>query len=49
MGVLIVTHKGQTIEYLINTSVCDKAIDKACETILKCYPKDAAIDFKELY
>jgi hypothetical protein len=49
MGVLIVTHKGQTTEYLINTSVCEKAIDQACEAILKHYPQDAAIDFKELY
>lgn len=43
MEVLIVNGN----RYLINTDVCDKAQDEACERILKNYPADADVDWDE--
>ena len=49
MGKLTIIYKGKTYEYLINTQVVDKQIDKTIEDILKWFPKDSTIDFEQLY
>lgn len=38
MGKLLVTYKGKTHEYLINTQVEPHAVDSAVEMILKAFP-----------
>jgi len=49
MGKLTVTYKGKQIEYLINTQVENHVSMKAIDEILKYFPKDAPVDFVELY
>ena len=49
MGKLTIIYKGKTYEYLINTQVVDKQIDKTIEDILKWFPKDSTIDFKQIH
>ena len=49
MGKLMVTYKGETLEYLINTEVQPHAVDKIVEDILKHYPADVPVDFVELW
>jgi hypothetical protein len=49
MGKLIITYKGNQYEYLINTAVPDHVSMQAIEHILKWFPKDAPVDFIELY
>ena len=49
MGKLIITYKGKQYEYLINTVVPDHVSMQAIEHILKWFPKDAPVDFIELY
>ena len=49
MGKLTIIYKGKKHEYLINTQVIDKQIDKTIEDILKWFPKDCTIDFEQLY
>jgi len=49
MGQLIIYHKGQRLEYLINTKVANNVIDKAIEDILKCFPSDAIVEFNKLF
>lgn len=49
MGKLTITYKGKQHEYLINTQVDAHVMDKAIEDILKYFPKDAPIDFEELW
>lgn len=49
MGELIIKYKGENLKYLINLKVADHVQDKTVEDILKYFPKDVEIDFKELY
>ena len=49
MGKLIITYKDEQIEYLINTKVADHVSMQTIEYILKSFPKDAPVDFKQLY
>ena len=49
MGKLIITYKGEQLEYLINTKVVDHVSMKAIEHILKEFPPEAPVDFIELY
>lgn len=49
MGKLTIIYKGKKHEYLINTQVIDKQIDKTIEDILKWFPKDCTIDFEQLH
>ena len=47
MGELKVLYKGKWICYLINTDAEDHIIDECVQLILRDYPKDAEIDWKE--
>ena len=49
MGKLRILYKGEWQEYLINTQVAEHVMMKAIEDILKYFPKDAEIEFDELY
>lgn len=49
MGKLVITWRGQTNEYLINTQLDDHIIDYVIEKILKHYPQEAEVDFIELW
>lgn len=49
MGKLLVTYKGKTHEYLINTQVEPHAVDSAVEMILKAFPPDVPVDFQEMW
>ena len=49
MGKLTIIYKGKSYEYLINTRVIDKQLDKTIEDILKWFPKDSTIDFKQIH
>jgi len=49
MGRLLVTYKGNTTEYLINTDVDEHVMMKAIEDILKAYPSDSPVEFEELW
>lgn len=49
MGELSVFYKNNKIDYLINLEVADHVQDKAVESILKDFPPDVPIEFKELY
>ena len=49
MGKLIITYKSKQYEYLINTAVPDHVSMQAIEHILKYFPRDAPVDFIELY
>ena len=49
MGKLKILYKGKWQEYLINTEVDEHVTMKAIEDILKYFPKDAQIEFDELY
>ena len=49
MGELIITFMGETKKYLINTQVCEEALDSSLDNILKHYPQDAHVEFNELY
>lgn len=49
MGELIIKYKGEDLSYLINLKVKDHIQDKAVEDILKYFPPDVDIEFKELY
>ncbi len=49
MGELSVFYKGTKLDYLINLEVADHVQDKTIEDILKYYPPDVPIEFKELY
>jgi hypothetical protein len=49
MGKLKILYKGKWQEYLINTEVDEHVMMKAIEDILKYFPKDAQIEFDELY
>lgn len=49
MGELIVKYKGNNLSYLINLKVESHVQDKAVEDILKYFPPDVEIEFKELY
>jgi len=49
MGKLRILYKGKWQEYLINTQVKEHVMMKAIEDILKHFPKDAQIEFDELY
>tara|TARA_B100000035_G_scaffold259926_1_gene230691 strand:- start:2208 stop:2366 length:159 start_codon:yes stop_codon:yes gene_type:complete len=47
MGKLKILYKGEWKEYLINTEVKDHVMMASIERILKHFPKDAPIEFKE--
>ena len=49
MGELSVFYKNTKLDYLINLEVADHVQDKTIEDILKYYPPDIPIEFKELY
>lgn len=49
MGRLLITYKGKTKEYLINTDVDEHVMMKAIEDILKAYPSDSPVEFEELW
>ena len=49
MGELSILYKGAKLDYLINLEVADHVQDKAVEDILKYFPHDVPIEFKELY
>lgn len=49
MGKLIITHRGETHEYLVNVALKDNIVDKIIEDILKWFPSDAQVEFKELW
>jgi hypothetical protein len=49
MGKLMVTYKGKTIQYLINTQVQPYVADKIIEDILKHYPAEVPVDFIEMW
>ena len=49
MGELSIFYKGAKLDYLINLEVADHVQDKAIEDILKYFPHDVPIEFKELY
>jgi len=49
MGELSVFYKGAKLDYLINLEVADHVQDKTVEDILKHFPHDVPIEFKELY
>lgn len=49
MGVLNIFYKGTKLDYLINLEVPDHVQDKTIADILKYYPPDVPIEFKELY
>ena len=49
MGELSVFYKGAKLDYLINLEVLEHVQDKTIEDILKYYPPDVPIEFKELY
>lgn len=49
MGELIVKYKGKDLSYLINLQVADNVQDKVVGDILKYFPPDVEIEFKELY
>lgn len=49
MGRLLVTYKGKTTEYLINTEVDEHVMMNTIEYILKAYPSDAPVEFEELW
>jgi hypothetical protein len=49
MGELIVKYKGEDLSYLINLKVADHVQDQAVQDILKYFPHDVEIEFKELY
>ena len=49
MGKLFITYSGKKIEYLSNTQVENHISMKAIEDILKYFPKDAPVEFEELF
>ena len=49
MGELIVKYKGEDLSYLIKLKVANNVQDQAVEDILKYFPPDVEIEFKELY
>ncbi|MEN8901967.1 MAG: hypothetical protein ABF247_11765 [Nonlabens sp.] len=49
MGKLLVTYKGKTHEYLINTQVEPHVVDSTVEMILKAFPPDVPVDFQEMW
>lgn len=49
MGKLLVTYKGKTHEYLINTQVDPHVVDNTVEMILKAFPSDVPVDFQEMW
>lgn len=49
MGKLRILYKGKWQEYLINTKVEEHVMMKCIEDLLKHFPKDAQIEFDELY
>lgn len=49
MGKLKILYKGKWQEYLINTQVEEHVMMKCIEDLLKHFPKDAQIQFDELY
>lgn len=49
MGELIIKHKSETLSYLINLQVAEHVQDQAVQDILKYFPPDVDIEFKELY
>ena len=49
MGELSIFYKGKKLDYLINLEVPEHVQDKAVEGILKYFPHDVPIEFKELY
>jgi hypothetical protein len=49
MGKLKIKYKNKWYEYLINTEVEDHVNMQAIEHILKYFPKDAPVEFEELF
>lgn len=49
MGELIIKYKGNDLSYLINLKVAEHAQDKTVADILKYFPPNVEIEFKELY
>ena len=49
MGELIVKYKSENLSYLINLQVAEHVQDKSVADILKYFPPDVEIEFKELY
>ena len=49
MGNLKIHYNGKVYEYLINTQLSDKNIDKIVEDILKHYPPDSTVEFDQLW
>lgn len=49
MGKLKILYKGKWEEYLINTTVEEHVMMQTIERILNDFPKDAEINFEELY
>ena len=49
MGELIIIADSKTNKYLINTRMAEHVQDDICNYILKYYPADAIVDFKQLY